>query len=89
MKRLCLILVISLLVGCSDPGDPGEVNINVTPLASSQKTYVVKVSSVRWVNLDGIWVGLGPPVQGLDIIFIPADVDAADAIDNHWRYMNQ
>ena len=28
-------------------------------------------------------MGLGPPFQGLDIIFIPADVDAADAIDKY------
>jgi hypothetical protein len=80
MKTLYLILFVSLLVGCSDPG---EVNINVKLYDQSATTMVLKVGEFKWKKYNGIWRGTQ---KGGKPYFFPADPAAADAID---KYMNQ
>ena len=78
MKPLLSIIALSLLVGCTDPG---EVYINVRGDSKSH-SVAVKVGDLKWSKNDllPIWIGTGGKY---DDKVTPSDIEGAKAVERY------
>ena len=89
IKTILSIIALSLLVGCTDPGEdenPAEVYIKVKGYYDTTVSVVVKVGELKWEKDDDYkcWKGTGGRTK-----VTPSDIEGAKAVERYVKSLEK